>query len=107
MTPRRWTLLALAGAAFLLLAGRAVASVYVDYQWYAAMDALPLWRARFMTTVATRVTAGVLASVFVFANLYGVRHSVVSLVLPRRVGNIEIGEEVPGRYLLWRWRRCR
>ena len=100
MTPRRWLLLALAGAAILLLAGRAIASLYIDYQWYAAMDALPVWRARVMTTAAMRVMAGVVASVFVFANLYAVRHSVVSLVLPRRVGNLEIGEEVPGRYLL-------
>ena len=100
MPPRRWLLLALAGAAILLLAGRAVASVYVDYRWYAVMDALPLWRARMMTTVATRLVAGVLATAFVFANLYAVRHSVVSLVLPRRVGNLEIGEEVPGRYLV-------
>lgn len=100
MTPRRWLFLALAGAALLLLAGRMVASIYVDYLWYASMDALPVWRARMTTTVATRLMAGVLASVFVFVNLYAVRHSVVSLVLPRRVGNLEIGEEVPGRYLV-------
>ena len=100
MPARRWLLLALAGVAVLLLAGRVIASVVVDYHWYAAMDALPLWRARMMTTVATRLLAGVVATLFVFANLYAVRHSVVSLVLPRRVGNLEIGEEVPGRYLV-------
>src|SRR6185437_6625840 len=37
---------------------------------------------------------------FAFANLYAMRQSVVSLVFPRRVGDLEIGEEVPGRYLL-------
>ena len=40
------------------------------------------------------------ASLFTFVNLYAVRRSVVSLVLPRRIANVEIGEEVPGRYLL-------
>ena len=100
MQARRWLLLALAGAAILLLAGRAIASVYVDYRWFAAMDALPLWRARMMTTTVTRLLAATVATAFVFANLYAVRHSVVSLVLPRRVGNLEIGEEVPGRYLV-------
>ena len=100
MPARRWLLLALAGAAVLLLAGRAIASVYVDYRWYQAMDALPLWQARTLTTSATRLLAGLVATAFVFANLYAVRHSVVSLVLPRRVGNLEIGEEVPGRYLV-------
>jgi uncharacterized membrane protein (UPF0182 family) len=44
--------------------------------------------------------AAVFAGLFAFANLYAVRQSVVSLVFPRRVGDLEIGEEVPGRYLL-------
>jgi hypothetical protein len=45
------------------------------------------------------VTA-LLGTAFVFANLFSVRHSIVSLVLPRRVGDLEIGEEVPGRTLM-------
>ena len=47
-----------------------------------------------------RVGSGVVAALFAFINLYAVRQSVVSLVLPRRLGNLEIGEEVPGRYLM-------
>ena len=47
-----------------------------------------------------RALSGAVATIFFFCNLYAVRHSVVSLVLPRRVANIEIGEEVPSRYLL-------
>src|SRR5947207_342849 len=44
---------------------------------------------------------GTLATLFVFANLYAVRQSVVSLVLPRGIGNLDIGEEVPRRQLTW------
>ena len=45
------------------------------------------------------------AGLFAFGNLYAVRQSVVSLVFPRRIGNLEIGEEVPGRYLMGDRRR--
>src|SRR4029077_14683513 len=31
--------------------------------------------------------------------LYAVRRSIVSVVFPRRMGNLEIGEEVPAPYL--------
>jgi hypothetical protein len=51
--------------------------------------------------VILRGLSALVATVFFFCNLYAVRHSVVSLVLPRRVANIEIGEEVPSRYLLF------
>ena len=50
--------------------------------------------------MALRSAPFLAASAFAFVNLYAVRQSVVSLVLPRRIANIEIGEEVPGRYLL-------
>src|SRR5690349_4675591 len=99
MTPRRWLLLALAAAAVLLLAGRALAEAYVDYRWYAAMGAEEVWRARIAATMTLRLTSWIVATLFVFANLFAVRHSVVSVVLPRRVANLEIGEEVPGSYL--------
>ena len=100
MTRRRWAVILVGAAALLLLIGRLVAAVYVDYRWYAALDAESLWRARASSTLLLRGLSGLAASAFVFANLYAVRSSVVSLVLPRRVANIEIGEEVPGRYLV-------
>lgn len=99
MTTRRWVAVALVLLALVLLAGRALASLYVEYQWYAALGALPLWRARAANTFLLRGLSGAAGSLFVFVNLYAVRHSVVSLVLPRRLGNLEIGEEVPSRYL--------
>lgn len=100
MTRRGWLLGGSAAVAVLLLAGRVVAGWYVDYLWYESLGALALWRARAIDLLLLRGTAFVVGTLFVFLNLYAVRHSVVSLVLPRRVGNLEIGEEVPGRYLL-------
>ncbi len=100
MTPRRWVIAGILAAASFLLAGRALAAIWVDHQWYATMGAADVWRAKAAAWLAVRGTSGLLATLFLFANLYAVRHSVVSLVLPRRVGNIEIGEEVPGRYLV-------
>jgi uncharacterized membrane protein (UPF0182 family) len=97
---RRWWLLAIGGIALALLAGRAVSSAYTDFRWYEAMDALPLWRARFATVTALRLASGAVATAFIFANLWAVRRTVVSLRLPRRLGNIEIAEEVPAPYLL-------
>ena len=99
MTARRWLLLALAAAVVLLLAGRAFAQGYVDYQWYASLGAAEIWRAKAGSTALLLLSSWIVATLFVFANLYAVRHSIVSLVLPRRIGGVEIGEEVPGSYL--------
>ena len=95
MSRRRWLALAIAGVAFLLLAGRVIAALWVDRAWYVSLGADPLWRAMAGHTLAVRIGAWALATAFVYANIYGVRRSVVSVVLPRRVGDLEIGEEVP------------
>jgi len=93
-------MLALGAAALLLIVGRAVAGVYADYLWYESLGAVALWRTRLGAVTALRVGSVLVGGLFAFANLYAVRQSVVSLVFPRRIGNLEIGEEVPGRYLM-------
>jgi uncharacterized protein len=93
-------MLALGAAALLLIVGRAAAGVYADFLWYDSLGAAALWRTRLGATAALRVGSVLVAGLFAFANIYAVRRSVVSLVFPRRVGNLEIGEEVPGRYLM-------
>lgn len=100
MTSRRWLVLALSGAAVALLVGRGIATLHADYLWFSALGATEVWRARTATLLLLRGISAVLGGLFVFANLLAVRHSVVSVVLPRRVANLEIGQEVPGRYLL-------
>jgi len=97
---RRWPVIALAVVAALLVIGRVSAGIIADYLWYDSMGAAALWRERAMLMTAICAGSALLAAAMLFANLYVVRQSVVSLVLPRRVANIEIGEEVPGRYLV-------
>ena len=74
---RRWLLIALLAVAIALLAGRALAQLYTDYLWYASIGAADVWRARIASLTVLRVTCAVVATLFVFANLYAVRQSVV------------------------------
>jgi uncharacterized membrane protein (UPF0182 family) len=101
VTGRRVVYGALAAAALLLLVGRWGAELYTDFLWFDALGAADVWRARIGTTLVLQIAAFVVATAFACVNLYAVRLSVVSFVLPRRIGNVEIGEEVPGRYLLY------
>jgi uncharacterized membrane protein (UPF0182 family) len=98
---RRWLLILTGGVALTLLAGRGIAQIYADYLWYASLGTAEIWRAKTTSLVLLRLLCGIAATLFVFANLYAVRQSVVSLVLPRRIGNLDIGEEVPRRQLTW------
>ena len=100
MTKRRVVIGVLVAAALVLSLGRWASEQYTDSLWYAALGADAVWRARVLDGMALRIGSFLAASAFAFVNLYAVRQSVVSLVLPRRIANIEIGEEVPGRYLL-------
>ena len=100
MSSRRRLVVSVAVIAILLLLGRALAAAALDYDWYDALGATEIWRARAISILVTVVVTASLGTLFAFANLLAVRGSVVSLVLPRRVANLEIGEEVPPRYLL-------
>ncbi len=90
-----------AGVALLMLAGRMAAGVYAEWTWYAAMGALPLYRSKLAHESVLLGGTALAGFVLAFTNLYAVRSSIVSLVLPRRLGNIEIGEAVPGRRLTY------
>jgi len=99
LTRRRLAILALLGVAAALVIGRVAAGVYVDYAWYAALGATAVWTTRAAALTLMRGVSVVAVSGFAFANLYAVRRSIITVVLPRRMGDLEIGEEVPGRYL--------
>jgi uncharacterized protein len=97
--PRRTVFLGVAAVAVVLLAGRVLSALYVESQWYAGMHATTLWRARMSNLVLLTGATAAVITLFIFGNLYAVRRSIVSVVFPRRMGNLEIGEEVPARYL--------
>ena len=79
--------------------GRWGAGIYSDYLWYESLGALQVWHAKSMASLGLAVASFAIATGFCLVNVWAVRQSVVSLVLPRRIANIEIGEEVPRRYL--------
>jgi uncharacterized membrane protein (UPF0182 family) len=97
---RRWLVTSIVALALVLILGRWASTVYAEWQWYDAMGALPLFRSALTHQLAWRVGAFAVAFAFAFLNLYALRRSIVSLVLPRRMGNIEIGEAVSPRLLL-------
>jgi uncharacterized membrane protein (UPF0182 family) len=99
VTRRRVAGGALIIAATLLVVGRVGADVYVEYQWYAALDATAVWTTRMVNLCLMRGVSVLAIALFALANLYAVRRSIIKVVLPRRMGDLEIGEEVPGRYL--------
>src|SRR3954465_13048895 len=101
MTPRRWLIASVIAVAVLLLAGRFVADLYSSYAWYDALGATAVWRARGGTLALLRTSAWLAASLFALGHLFTVRQSVVSLVVQRQLGDLEIPESVHGRYLTW------
>ena len=100
MTGRRVFGGTVAATALVLLLGRWSAALYTEHSWYVSLGAEDVWRAKVATSTILTAGSFVIVALFAFVNLYAVRQSVVSLVLPRRLANIEIGEEVPSRYLL-------
>ena len=101
MTPRRWLLASAIAVAVLLLVGRVAADLYSSYAWYDALGATAVWRAKVGTMTILRVAAWIAASLYALGHLFTVRQSVVSLVVQRQLGDLEIPESVHGRYLTW------
>lgn len=99
MRRRRGLLLGLGAVAAVLVAGRLVAGAWADWRWFEALGAGAAWRAAARDALAMRGLACLVAGAFAAVNLAAVRQSVLQLVLPRQLGDLEIGEEVPPRVL--------
>mgnify|MGYP001557572120 FL=1 len=90
---------ALALAAAILLAGRAAAIVYSDQEWFANLGALSVWNAQVSNLLWLYGAAVVIGIAFTWINVSAVRRSVVALIVPKRLANVEFGEEVPSARL--------
>jgi len=99
MTSRRRLAWALAAAAAVLFFGRILALLYADSAWYTALGASPLWHEKIHDLAVVNFASAMIAGLFALLNLYAIRRSIVSLAFPRRLGNVEFGEEVPERTL--------
>lgn len=92
---------AIALAAAVLLVGRAVAVLLVEREWYAELGAESVWHSNLTSAALMYGLAFAIGFVFAWINVSAVRRSVIALVVPKRVGNVEIGEEVPSIRLRW------
>jgi hypothetical protein len=92
---RRGLLWLLAGGALALLAGRWAAGHYAEWAFFHALGADVVWRSSVGYTLTLAGGAFVVATLFAFANLYAVRQSIVSLVLPQKLLDLEFVEAVP------------
>lgn len=86
---------AVAAAAAVLLAGRAAAIVYSNQEWYASIGAISVWNSRVTNSAWLFGVAIVAGFAFAWINVSAVRRSVIALIVPKRLGNVEFGEEVP------------
>ena len=99
MTPRRRLAIGLVAAAAVLLVGRLAALTYADHAWYDALGATPVWSERFRDIAMIHIVSAIFAGLFALLNLSAIRRSIMTLSFPRRLGNVEFGEEVPRRFL--------
>ena len=90
---------AIAAAAAVLLVGRGAAILYSDKEWYANLGAISVWDARVESTLWLFGVALVLGTAFAWMNVSAVRRSVAALIVPKRIGNVHFGEEVPSSRL--------
>ena len=96
---KRRVLIAVATGAILLLLGRAFVFLYTDFVWYQSLGAALVWREKALDQLLLFAGGVTAAFLFAFVNLSAVRHSIISLVLPRRIANVEFAEAVPVRLL--------
>ncbi|MEO7103691.1 MAG: UPF0182 family protein [Gemmatimonadaceae bacterium] len=83
----------------ILLVGRAAAVVYSNREWYVDVGAATVWDSRVVATAWIFGTAIVVGVLFAWLNVSAVRRSVVALIVPKRLANVEFGEEVPSSKL--------
>ena len=96
---RRGILWFLAGGALALVAGRWLSGLYADWAFHHALGFDDVWRSKVLHRGALAAAALLLGGAYAFVNLFAVRQSIVSLILPRQLGNLEFGEAVPTRRL--------
>src|SRR5574341_450618 len=101
MTRRSWVRAAVVLALGALLAGRWVAVSVADRLWAESLGVKASHAAIADLRLTLVALAFAAAAVWSLANLYLVYRTIGSVHVPRRLGNLEIVEAVPRRYLLY------
>jgi uncharacterized protein len=92
---RRWGLILLACAAFVLVGGRVWGSLVGERAWYGALDAETIWRWQVKVSLALKLLAGSVGTLAMRMHLAGIRRSFVSVVVPSRLSNLRFQGELP------------
>jgi uncharacterized membrane protein (UPF0182 family) len=98
---RSWVRAAVVSGLAILLVGRWVAVTSADRLWAQALRAGATHAAIANLKLMLLATAFALAAVWSLGNLFLVYRTIGSVHVPRRLGNVEILEAVPRRYLLY------
>jgi uncharacterized membrane protein (UPF0182 family) len=96
----RWLVWLAGGAVVALLLGRWMARRSTDLWWADALGGAEAHGAIGSLRLALDVAAFIGAAVWCIGNLYLVYRQIGSVQVPRRVGNLEIVESIPRRFLL-------
>lgn len=99
MRSRRRLAIGVAVCAAILLGGRALSILYDSFTWYDSLGARSLWFERVVDVSLIRGTGFTVAMLFALANLGLVMKSIGGLTRPRRLANVEFGEDVPASQL--------
>lgn len=98
--PGRWWQWAVVGIVAALLGGRWLASWAADRQWAEALGVGATHAQLAELRLGLVALAVLAAAVWCLGNLYMVYHSIGSIHVPRRLGNLEFVEALPPRRLL-------
>jgi uncharacterized protein len=86
---------------FGLLLVRWGVSIYVDLLWFAAEDAVEVFRTRLLWEWGARLAAGGVVGVLTWWNLKYVIRTFAGIQIRRRVGDLVIQEQLPDVYVRW------
>jgi uncharacterized protein len=101
MSRRRVAFLLLGVGVVLLFGGRWMAIRYTEASWFADLGLSRLFWARLRHDLLWQLAVAVVATLWYAAQTMAVYRSIGAVHLPRRVGNLEIAEEIPRRNLRW------
>lgn len=101
MTRRGWLILTLFAVALLLISGRLLTLMVVDYQWYHAMGQEQLWWERITSQLLLQGGFALLGSLFAYVNFSAVRRTILAVAVPQRVADIELTTMIPAQRLNW------
>ncbi len=101
MSRRRIALYSVGAAFVVLFGGRWAAIRFTEASWYADLGLSDLFWTRLVHDGLWQLAVAAAATLWYAIQTMAVYRSIGAVHLPRRVGNLEIAEEVPRRVLRW------